>query len=281
MIMFSLLSQTVEIAKNKRFVEAVLGCMKFGTPWRRPKNPLPAQRKKILFESLEPRLLLSADLLPGAVPDSGGESAGVMAFTESSSPQINFAGGGYQEDFISTRDVGDFSSPLVAVPPRGGMVYAGGVEGFAEPGSPGRPHSGLGGGPVFQPASAPGRWRPASGNPGNRAGRHMVRCSRRRQRNPGAEFCRRPCGRNLQHRGHQRIRLRQLRAGCFPECRPRRCRYHAPDCSRSQPVCPGPVRQWQHPSRRGRPHRLHPSGPGVDHTERVFQRPRSGRQLEH
>ena len=53
--MFALLGRSVENAKNSHVVDAVLARLNLRSLRRRHEHEAPPQRRKILFESLEPR----------------------------------------------------------------------------------------------------------------------------------------------------------------------------------------------------------------------------------
>jgi RHS repeat-associated protein len=132
LIMSTLLHKASDQSINHNVVQKILSRLNMRSMKRRVEFVQPPQRKKILFEGLEPRLLMSADLTPGAVATTVNDTGGLVMFAESGGPLINFAAAGsYQETFISGRDIGNFTSPLVALPPRGSLVYAGGVQGEA------------------------------------------------------------------------------------------------------------------------------------------------------
>ncbi len=136
--MFALLGRSVENAKNSHVVDAVLARLNLRSLRRRHEHEAPPQRRKILFESLEPRLLLSADLLPGAVqsPQAAQQPADIQYAPTANSPQIHWSAQSmaldaplYTNGMVSGFDLDNFASPLVPVAPTGGLVYAGGVQG--------------------------------------------------------------------------------------------------------------------------------------------------------
>jgi len=94
MTMFALLNKTFENAQNPNVVDAVLNRLNMRNPRRRAgESGNPPQRRKILFESLEPRLLLSADLLPGAAQttQTDQQAADSTYYQTTATPQINWS----------------------------------------------------------------------------------------------------------------------------------------------------------------------------------------------
>jgi subtilase family serine protease len=139
MTMFALLNKTFENAQNPNAMDAVLHRLNMRNPRRRTvANDNPPQRRKILFESLEPRLLLSADLLPGAgqATQTDQQAADATYYQTTDTPQINWSSQGvtldaplYTSGMVNEFDLNNFSSPLAPVAPAGSLVYAGGVQG--------------------------------------------------------------------------------------------------------------------------------------------------------
>lgn len=137
--MFALLNKTFENAQNPNVVDAVLNRLNMRNPRRRAgESGNPPQRRKILFESLEPRLLLSADLLPGAAQttQTDQQAADSTYYQTTATPQINWSSQSvtldsplYTTGVVSDFDLDNFSSPLAPVGPAGSLVYAGGVQG--------------------------------------------------------------------------------------------------------------------------------------------------------
>ncbi len=137
--MFALLNKTFENSQKSNVVDAVLSRLNMGGLRRRTgQRGNPPQRRKILFESLEPRLLLSADLLPGAGQAAqADQQTPESAFSHTAhTPQINWSAQSvmldapiYTTGVVSDFDLDNFSSPLAPVGPAGSLAYAGGVQG--------------------------------------------------------------------------------------------------------------------------------------------------------
>ena len=137
--MLALINKSLERARHHHLVDKLLDRQHLRAQRRRASLQLPPQRRKILFESLEPRLLMSADLLPGAVQSAQNPDAPVNVQVTPPSPtgpQINWttpltAGDAplFASSLVSSFDLDNFSSPLAPVAPSGGLVYAGGVQG--------------------------------------------------------------------------------------------------------------------------------------------------------
>lgn len=140
--MFALLDKTFENVQNPNVVNAVLNRLNMRNPRRRAlESGNPPQRRKILFESLEPRLLLSADLVPGAGQTTQTDQQGADStyFQTTATPRINWSSQSvtldaplYTSGMVSEFDLDNFSSPLAPVGPAGSLVYAGGVRGTLE-----------------------------------------------------------------------------------------------------------------------------------------------------
>lgn len=137
--MFALLNKSIERARHHHLVDNLLDRHHARAQRRRSGLQLPPQRRKILFESLEPRLLMSADLLPGAVQGAQNPDAPVnvqVTPPSPNTPQINWTaplttGDAplYASSMVSSFDPDNFSSPLAPVAPGGDLVYAGRVQG--------------------------------------------------------------------------------------------------------------------------------------------------------
>lgn len=139
--MFALIQKSLERARQHQLLDALLDRQQARSPHRRTARQHPPQRRKILFESLEPRLLLSADLLPGATavtqdPLPPQVTLQLSTPTASTAPQIHWTAplvtGDtplYASSLVGDFDLDNFSSPLAPVAPAGGLVYAGGVQG--------------------------------------------------------------------------------------------------------------------------------------------------------
>jgi hypothetical protein len=136
MTMFALITKSLEHVRQHTLLDQLLDRQPTRSLHRRAARLHPPQRRKILFESLEPRLLLSADLLPGTVPT--GPLAPDIHLTPpaATSPQIRWTAPVstgdaplYASSMVSDFDLDNFSSPLSPVAPAGGRVHAGGVTG--------------------------------------------------------------------------------------------------------------------------------------------------------
>ena len=131
---------SLERVREHQLLDQLLDRGQTRSPHRRAARLHPPQRRKILFESLEPRLLMSADLLPGATAPAQDtlppQVAVHLSAPASTGPQIRWsaplATGDaplYASSMVSDYDLDNFSSPLSPLAPAGGLVYAGGVQG--------------------------------------------------------------------------------------------------------------------------------------------------------
>ena len=137
--MFALINKSIERVRQHALLDHLLDRQHTASTHRRQARLHPPQRRKILFESLEPRLLLSADLLPGTVatPPEGPLSPNVhLTPPSSASPQIRWTApittgdaALYASSLVGQFDLDNFSSPLAPVAPLGGRVHVGGVQG--------------------------------------------------------------------------------------------------------------------------------------------------------
>ena len=142
--MLALIQKSFESARQHALLDKLLDRRhQHHGPRRRAGRIHPPQRRKILFESLEPRLLLSADLLPGSVqaPQDGAALPIQVQLTPSaiSAPQIRWMApvstgdtALFANSMVSAFDLDNFNSPLAPVAPAGGLVHAGGVQGTLE-----------------------------------------------------------------------------------------------------------------------------------------------------
>lgn len=128
-------------SRRHHLVDTLLSRLNRHRVGRQTTRKGPPQRKKILFESLEPRLLLSADLQPGSGQFAGpiAPPADIVHLQTSNTPRINWsqqATSGnaplYSSSFVDSFDLDNFSSPLVPVSPAGSTVHAGGVQGMLD-----------------------------------------------------------------------------------------------------------------------------------------------------
>lgn len=137
--MYALLQPSLERIRQHALLDQLLDRRQHRGSHRRAARMQPPQRRKILFESLEPRLLMSADLLPGVSPqaqDPLPPQVAVHLAAPSAGPQIRWTAALatgeaplYASGLVGDFDLDNFSSPLAPVAPAGGLVYAGGVQG--------------------------------------------------------------------------------------------------------------------------------------------------------
>ena len=105
-----------------------------------PGSATPGGAQRMHFEALEPRLLMSADILPmpqPAAPTQAAPSAALLNLAQSAMLSLDVpqslppeqTAAETSASWVVTPDVSDFSSPLKALNPSGSFVHAGGVSG--------------------------------------------------------------------------------------------------------------------------------------------------------
>ncbi|MBL8338417.1 MAG: Ig-like domain-containing protein, partial [Rhodoferax sp.] len=130
---------TLERTRHHDLLDQLLSRRPARSLHRRGARLHPPQRRRILFESLEPRLLMSADLLPGVTqPAQGGNLPPdvQLATPASMAPEIRWTApvsvgdtALFSSSLAGSFDLDNFSSPLTPVAPFGGLVHAGAVQG--------------------------------------------------------------------------------------------------------------------------------------------------------